>query len=153
MLHSQIPVELKLRVVGIRTLLGWGERRLSAELARRRIGTISHTRCNRIFRPYHLPTKTYHPKGKSDGLARCRYRRRAANDLWHLDFKGPLTLGNEQKGWVLIIIDDFSRFCRDIRRVEPASAEATIAALSAAFDRYGKPKEILTDNATAFTPV
>ena len=152
-IHYQIHTELKLLVVVIRTLLGWGEHRISAELERRRIGKISHTSCNTVFREYHLPVKTYHPKGKSDGILRHRYRRRAANELWHLDFKGPLTLGNGQKVSLLIILDDFSRFCLSISIVEPASAEATIAALSTAFDRYGKPKEILTDNATPFTPV
>jgi hypothetical protein len=36
-----------------------------------------------------------------------------ANELWHLDFKGPLTLGNGQKVSLLIIVDDFSRECLD----------------------------------------
>jgi len=152
-IHYQIHTELKLLVVVIRTLLGWGERRISAELERRGIGTISHTSCNKLFREYHLPIKTYHPKGKSDGLKRCRYRRRSANELWHLDFKGPLTLLNGQKVSLLIIIDDFSRFCLSRCIVTSATAEATIAALRTAFARYGKPKEILTDNGTAFTSV
>ena len=64
-IHYQISFELKLLVVVIRTLLGWGERRISAELERREIGRISHTSCNKIFREYHLPLRTYHPKGKS----------------------------------------------------------------------------------------
>lgn len=152
-LHYQIHPEVKLLVVVIRTLLGWGERRISAELKRREVGTISHTSCNKVFREYHLPLKTYHPKGKSDGLKYQRYRRRAANELWHLDFKGPLTLENGQKVSLLIILDDFSRFCLDICIMTSATAEATIDALRTAFARYGKPKEILTDNATPFTPV
>ena len=69
-IHYQIHTELKLLIVVIRTLLGWGEGRISAELERREIGTISHTSCNKIFREYHLPMKTYHPKGRSDGLKR-----------------------------------------------------------------------------------
>ena len=97
--------------------------------------------------------KTYHPKGKSDGIKQCRYRRRSANELWHLDFKGPLTLLNGQKVSLLIQIDDFSRFCLSRCIVASATAEVTIAALRTAFARYGKPKEILTDNATPFTPV
>jgi len=152
-IHYQIHTELKLLVVVIRTLLGWGERRISAELERRQIGKISHTSCNKMFRAYHLPVKTYHPKGKSDGVSRCRYQRRSANELWHLDFKGPLTLLNGQKVSLLIILDDFSRFCLGIYIVEQATSESVIAALGAAFARVGLPKEILTDNATPFTPV
>jgi len=137
-IHYQIHPELKLLEGDLRTLLGWGERRISAELERRQIGKISHTSCNRIFREYHLPVKTYHPKGESDGLRRRRYQRRAANELWHLDFKGPLirqksmlqasisalSLGNGQKVSLLIILDDYSRFCLDLCVVTHASAEA-----------------------------
>jgi len=67
-IHYQIHPELKLWEGDLRTLLGWGERRISAELESRQIGKISHTSCNRIFREYHLPVTTYHPKGESDGL-------------------------------------------------------------------------------------
>jgi transposase InsO family protein len=150
-IHFQISLEVKLLVVVIRTLLGWGERRISAELERREIAMISHTSVNRIFHKYHLPTKVRHPKGKSDGLKRRGYQRPVANELWHLDFKGPLTLLNGCKLWLLVVIDDFSRFCLGIHVCESACADAAIAALVADFAQYGKPKEILTDNALAFT--
>lgn len=61
-IHFILFLEVKLLVVVIRTLLGWGAPRISAELERRDIAKISH------FLRYHLPTKTYHPKGKSDGI-------------------------------------------------------------------------------------
>ena len=152
-IHFQISLEVKLLVVVIRTLLFWGERRISVELERREIATISHTSVNRIFQQYHLPTKVRHPKGKSDGLLRRRYRRRVANELWHLDFKGPLTMLNGQKVWLLVVIDDFSRFCLGVHVCESACADAVITAIHADFAHYGKPVEILTDNALAFTSV
>jgi len=40
-IHFQISLEVKLLVVVIRTLLSWGERRISAELKRLKIATIS----------------------------------------------------------------------------------------------------------------
>jgi transposase InsO family protein len=150
-IHFEISLEVKLLAVVIRTLLGWGERRISAELERRDIAKISHTSVNKIFHQYFLPTKTYHPKGKSDGLKRRRYQRQVANELWHLDFKGPLTLLNGRKVWLLVVIDDFSRFCLGIHVCASACADTVIAALQADFTQYGKPQEILTDNALAFT--
>jgi len=150
-IHFQISLEVKLLVVVIRTLIGWGERRISAELERREIATISHTSVNRIFHQYHLPTKARHPRGKSDGILRRRYLRRTANELWHLDFKGPLPLLNGQRVWLLVVIDDFSRFCLGIHVCESACADDVITALQADFVLYGKPQEILTDNALAFT--
>lgn len=152
-IHYRISFEVKLLVVVIRTLLGWGAHRISAELERREITQISHTSVNNIFHRYFLPTKTYHPKGKSDGVKHRRYRRRVANELWHLDFKGPIKLLNGRHVYLLIVIDDFSRFCLSVHICDSACAEAVKQALGQDFDRYGKPQEILTDNATAFTPV
>ena len=152
-IHYQISLEVKLLVVVIRTLLGWGAPRISAELERRDIAKISHQSVNNTFHQYHLPTKTYHPKGKSDGIKHCRYRRQVANELWHLDFKGPIKLLNGQQVYILCVIDDFSRFCLSINVCESACADAVTTALQADFSRYGKPHEILTDNATAFTSV
>jgi len=150
-INFKISLEVKLLVVVIRTLLGWGERRISTELERRDIAKISHTSVNTIFHQYFLPTKTYHPKGKSDGVHRRRYRRRVANELWHLDFKGPITLLDGQKVWLLVVIDDFSRFCLSVHVCLSACADAVIAALQTDFAQYGKPQEILTDNALVFT--
>lgn len=82
-----------------------------------KIAGISHTSVNRIFHQYHLPTKAYHPKGKSDGIKHHRYRRRGSNELWHLDFKGPIKLFNGQNVYLLVVLDDFSRFCMFIRFV------------------------------------
>lgn len=152
-IHYRLSFEVKLLVVVIRTLLGWGAHRILASLERREIAAVSHTSVNKIFHQYHLPTKTYHPKGKSDGVKRRRYRRCVANELWHLDFKGPIKLLNGLQVYLLIVIDDFSRFCLSIHVCESASAETVKTALQADFDRYGKPQEILTDNATAFTSV
>jgi transposase InsO family protein len=150
-INFQISLEVKLLVVVIRTLLSWGERRISAELERREIASILATSVNRIFHQYHLPTKVRHPKGKSDGLKQRRYLRRTTNELWHLDFKGPISLKNGQKVWILVVIDDFSRFCLGLHVCASACAEAVIAALQTDFGQYGKPQEILTDNALAFT--
>ena len=54
------------------------------------------------------------------------------NDLWHLDFKGPLPLLDGQKFWLLVVIDDFSRFCLGIH-ICSACADAVIAALQKEF--------------------
>jgi transposase InsO family protein len=152
-IHYHLSLEVKLLVVVIRTLLGWGAHRISAELERRDISIISHNSVNRIFHQYYLPTKTYHPKGKSDGVKHRRYRRRVSNELWHLDFKGPIKLLSGTQVYLLIVIDDFSRFCLGVHICESACTEAVKQALEQDFDSYGKPQEVKTSNATAFTTV
>jgi len=152
-IHYQLNLEVKLLVVVIRTLPGWGAPRIHAELEWRDIAKISHTSVNKIFHQYYLPTKTYHPKGKSDGILYRRYRRRVSNELWHLDFKEPIKLLNGQQVYLLVVLDDFSRFCIGIHFCESAETQTVVQAMIGDFDRYGMPQEILTDNATAFTTV
>jgi transposase InsO family protein len=65
--------------------------------------------------------------------------------------QGQYTLLNGRKVWILVLIYDFSRFCLGIHVGESACADAVIAALQADFAQYGKPQQILTDNALAFT--
>jgi hypothetical protein len=73
------------------------------------IAQISHTTVHRMFVKYHLKTKTYHPKSKSNGIHYRRYRKRAPNELWHVDLAGPFQL-HSQKVYVLVVVDDYSRF-------------------------------------------
>ena len=84
------PSKLSSVVVGfivlLRTRLGWGAQRIAAELKSKGIANISHQTVHRAFKKYHLPTKTYHPKGKSNGIRYKRYRKQAPNQMWHLDF-------------------------------------------------------------------
>jgi len=59
-----ISLQVQFLVVALRVLLGWNEKRLSAELAQRGLAQISHTAIGTIFKRYHLPTRTYHTKAK-----------------------------------------------------------------------------------------
>ena len=95
-------------IVTIRTLLGWCGQRIAAELERRQIYKLSHPSVYTIFRRYHLKVRTYHPKAVHNGIAYTRFERKRPNELWHVDFKGPIKLG----AWTLylfVIQDDHSR--------------------------------------------
>lgn len=139
-------------VVLLRTLCGWGAIRIAAELANKGIAQISHTTVHRMFVKYHLPTKTYHPKGKSNGIRYRRYRKRAPNELWHVDFAGPFQI-LDQKVYVLVVVDNYSRFALAIEVIPSRETTAVTAILEHLFEQYGTPKEILTDNGTTFTSV
>ena len=79
-------------VVLLRTLCGWGALRIAAELGNKGMARISHQTVQRIFRQYHLPTKTYHPKGKSNGIRSRRYRRTILSGNGHPIRCGTLIL-------------------------------------------------------------
>lgn len=71
-----VQLETQFLVVELRLLLGWNEKRMARELAQRGLGKISHTSIGRIFRRYHLPTRTYHSKARSDGVLKRRYEKK-----------------------------------------------------------------------------
>jgi transposase InsO family protein len=149
---SPIPMACQLLVVTIRTLLGWCGQRISAELKRRQIGTLSHTSIYRLFRRYHLKRRTYHPKGIRPGIDYQRWERDQANDLWHVDFKGPIHLGSI-KLYLFVIEDDYSRYVLDVHVGRDSTADTAIARVQQAIQTYGAPRQLMSDNGRAFTSV
>jgi transposase InsO family protein len=73
------------------------------------------------------------------------FQRKHANTLWQLDF----TMLREDL-WLLLVMDDHSRFIVAHRLMATPNAKATLAALRAAFSVYGVPKQVLTDHGSQF---
>ena len=149
---GRIPMAHQLLVVTMRILLGWCGQRLAAELERREICRLSHTSVYRIFRRYHLKVRTYHPKGIRPGIDYQRWERAQANDLWHVDFKGPIQLG-DVKLYLFVIEDDYSRYVLDVHVSFDCTADTAIARVQQAIQRYGVPRQLMSDNGRAFTSV
>jgi putative transposase len=150
--EHQIPKPVQMVVVALRLLYGWNEKRIAKELKQRGIATISHTSVGRIFQRYHLPTRTYHAKSKSDGLKRGRYEKRSPNKQWHLDFT-ETKLADGTRVVILVIVDDYSRFCIECKVVSGMTADAAIKAVQEACQNLDIPYEIVTDNGRAFTTI
>ena len=74
-----------------------------------------------------------------------RFEEPAPNALWQMDFKGhfPLSRGRCHP---LTVLDDHSRFCICLAAC-PDEQDGTVRRqLTAAFQRYGLPERVLTDN-------
>lgn len=76
------------------------------------------------------------------------YERENPNELWHTDWTTDLVTGQQ----LIAFIDDCTRVLIHAEIFAHATTENTILAFKNAFARYGKPKAILTDNGTQFTP-
>jgi len=96
-------------------------------------------------------------------LARRPYQRfeaQAPNDLWQMDFKGPIHL-EAGTGSVLSVLDDHSRFSLHLGAYPNQQGETVKAALIRVFDTFGLPQSMLVDNgspwgnslATPYTPL
>ena len=78
-----------------------------------------------------------------------RFARPARNDLWQMDgFELRLTDGS--KAVVIELIDDHTRLSLACQAAVTENGADAWAAFTAASGRYGLPRQLLTDNGTAF---
>ena len=99
-----------------------------------------------------MKVRTYHPQGIRPGIDDPRWERDQANDLWHVDFKGPLEVG-PFKLYLFVIEDDYSRYVLEVPVGLDGTADTAIAWVQPAIQRYGVPRQLLSDNGRAFTSV
>jgi transposase InsO family protein len=145
-----VPVEIQFLIVALRLLLGWNEKRMAHELAQRGIAKVSHRTVGRIFVRYHLPTRTYHSVARCDGIPKKRYEKKLPNQQWHIDF-AETTLVDGTRVVVIVLLDDYSRYCLRCHIVPDMTAETAIQTVQSAWQEFGVPTEIVSDNGRAFT--
>lgn len=75
-----------------------------------------------------------------------RFEHDEPNDLWQMDFKGHVGLGDGSRLHPLTVLDDHSRFAIVLKACANERTETVKAALIEAFGRYGLPKTLITDN-------
>jgi transposase InsO family protein len=147
-----IPLHIRFLIVALRRLLGWNEKRMAEELEKRGIAKVSHTTVGHIFAHYHLPTRTYHSRAVCDGIPRQRYEKQRPNQQWHIDF-AETSLSNGTQVVIIVLTDDHSRYCLRCEVVPDMTTETAIQTVEAAWQEFGLPDEIVSDNGRAFTSV
>lgn len=73
------------------------------------------------------------------------------NDVWAIDFKGDFVMGNGSRCYPLTITDTYSRFLIEVKAMDGPKFEGTKRAMTRAFEEYGLPSAILSDNGTPFS--
>ncbi len=141
-------------ITAIRVLTGWGAQRIARNLEQQSQGQVkvSHTGVWKVIKRSHLPRRINHPRGKRDGVKYRRWGRGVRNALWHLDCKTG-------EGWILgirvsmlVVIDAHSRYALAVRaRLGDATADWVCQVLDECAARYGRPQDLLSDNASIFT--
>lgn len=139
--------------LALRAHLGWCGQRIAEALRVRGLAEVSHTSIYRLFRRYPVPRRTYHAVGRRDGINYRKQRVKAPNWTWHVDFAGPLEDATGEKQSVVIVIDGYSRMLLACEVVADQKAETVEEILDTLFERYGKPRVVITDNARCFAPV
>jgi transposase InsO family protein len=140
---TQTPAAVEAQVVELRGKHpAWGGRKISRRLSDLgfadipRPSTVTH-----ILRRHGLLV----PRGAGHGDPYQRFEHPAPNALWQMDFKGdfPLSAG---RCFPLTALDDHSRFNLVLQSLGGQGVEQVRPWLQAAFERYGLPERINTDN-------
>ena len=146
----QMPPAVEARVVALRTEHpGWGSRTIVYWLAREGLDPVpGRTSVDRCLVRHGLITPAPRRRKRSDYR---RWERSTAMDLWQMDVVGGVRLVDGTEAKIVSGIDDHSRFVVSARVVARATAGPVCAALELAIDRFGAPRQILTDNGKVFT--
>ena len=131
--------ELEAEVISLRRRYpDWGARKLQVLLRRRGI-VLARSTVHRIL----LRHGQVHPD-EAASQATQRFERSTPNELWQMDFKGPLQ-GDEKLG-PLSVIDDHSRYVVLLQQMASASGAVVREHLEHAFGDGGVPAAMLMDH-------
>ena len=138
--------EREARVISLRdTFPDWGGRKLSKVLMRDyhldvAPSTITHIlrRHGRLGSPLRAPSKPW-----------MRFEHDAPNELWQMDFKGPVQVGRVRCD-PLTVLDDHSRFNLVLGTNTDMCGNTVRQWLTEAFRRYGLPQRMNMDNASSW---
>jgi transposase InsO family protein len=137
----QTPAAVEAQVLAVRDEFGWGGRKIRAYLAARGVAVPSARVVHQVLARH----------GRLAGAAAAavawqHFERAAPNELWQLDFKGPVEVAR-QRVHPLVIVDDHSRFLLALRACPDLTMATAWAALWEALGEYGLPEAVLCDHA------
>lgn len=136
-IHRKITPEIEAKVVAIKKKTGWG-----AEKIENLVG-ISHTSINKILKNHKLTEPT---RRKKKRIKYIRFQRKHPNSLWQIDH-------SQQKikdKWVISVVDDCSRKSLAFAVTNIVTTDIVVKLIEDLIKIYGKPKQILTDNGSAY---
>jgi len=120
----------------------WGGRKIRARLLRQGLSAPAASTVTAILRRNGVEIGAF---GGGDEPFR-RFEHAAPNELWQMDFKGHVGLGDGHRLHPLTVLDDHSRYAVVLRACADQTTGTVRAALIEAFRRHGLPRAIITDN-------
>ena len=123
-----------------------GPAQIRAQLKRFKRWRLSIKAIARVLRSHGYEPVRAH--GRPVGPQPVRFEAPHRNALWQADFT-ELRVGGERQQ-LLVVLDDFSRFCVGYRLCDGPSAEAMVETMREAIARHGKPEAVRTDRGGGF---
>jgi len=135
--HYRITPEIESKVLAIRKQMGWGENKIADFV------DVSHKAVNKILNKHGLCKPN--PRRKKR-IKYIRFQRKNPNSLWQIDH-------SDQKikdKWLISVVDDCSRYSLGLFAVNRVTTAAVTQLLDELIKKHGKPREILSDNGSAY---
>ncbi len=136
-IHRKISQDIEDKIISIKSKTGWGERKIENFV------DIGHTSINKVLRKHNL-TEPF--KRKKKRIRYVRWQRKHPNSLWQIDHSDQKIEGK----YVISVIDDCSRKSLAFLPVNRVTTAVVIKLIDDLIKIYGKPKQILTDNGSAY---
>ena len=136
-IHRKITQKLEEEIISIKKKTGWGAEKIESRV------NLSHTSINKILNRHNLTEPT---KRKKKRIKYVRWQRKHPNSLWQIDH-------SEKKikdKYVISVLDDCSRKSLAFLPVNSVTTNVVIKLIDDLVKIYGKPKQILTDNGSAY---
>jgi putative transposase len=136
-IHKKLTSEIEEKIIKIKQETGWGAEKIENFV------DAGHTTINKILKKHNLTEPT---KRKKKRLKYIRWQRKHPNSLWQIDHSDQKI---EDK-YVISIMDDCSRKSLAFLAVNRVTTDVVIKLIDDLIKIYGKPREILTDNGSAY---
>ena len=139
---SRTSAELEAAVLGLRSQHpAWGGRKIAAVLKRRGLSPPAPSTVTEILRRNGAQLGGFGGGDKNF----IRFEHPEPNALWQMDFKGHVALRSGRLH-PLTVLDDHSRFAVVLAACADQQTQTVKARLIQAFERYGLPWRMMTDN-------
>ena len=140
-IHLKITPAVEQEVIRLRQKTGWGQEKLWPYLKHL---NVSERSVKRIIEKRGLCRQT---KTKGKRVKWVRWQREHPNSLWQIDHTDELDGG---ECYTLSVLDDASRFSLALVKLNRVTTDVVTHILDELIKKHGKPKQILTDNGSAY---
>ena len=143
---NRTPEDIEMLIISLRMENpGWGAKKIKHILENQGLEIPCTKTVNNILNRYGCISPEESIKHKPF----IRFEKDRCNDMWQTDFKGEFRMADNNYCYPLNIFDDHSRF---VIKIAPSltTANTVIPVFRSAFEEYGMPDSVLSDNGAQF---
>jgi transposase InsO family protein len=149
--HSPVPVEIQQLIIGYRRAEdGVGFKRIADRLKSDHLLVVSRKQIRQVLKNHDLLEGH---DSSFDRPVECKGSRRFeaafAGEMYQMDVSYVYLSGLPVQ-YLVVIVDDFSRFCVCAELCSDQKGETLLGMLHEACNRHGKPRKLLTDQGSGF---